>query len=371
VVSVLVMAWCVLDFSNHKAIEDLFSIGDVRMLDWQLSQEPSQIVAPFKRFVYPLTLAFLQFSFMGMLFLCMYFVVTQKRPADLRGLDVMSDKRWPAFVVSHVFSTFWLQSLMMPSQALSLGLFAATRAFEIPVAATMRPAVLGHHFGKKTLQASAFAFAASCLLYFAYAELAGCLCILSGQGVALTGLAFWIVYAMILSMPAVNAICQEGIMVEPGMHPLLVLALQNVFASLLFCPVLLLSHAAGWEDVFGGLQMIFSQRSVFLLVSWLCLAIALTSIVSIMLIQVVDSFWAIALRAMRVTLWGMLALVHFYFSSSTALSIADPRSSFWSFAIFCGCCLACAAIYTDRKSQDDFHVDKAGGGTFASDKATP
>merc|ERR1719428_284164 len=135
---------------------------------------------------------------------------------------------------------------------MSLGFFAATRAVEIPAAAALRPAVLGHRFGKKTLQTTVFGFVSSCLLYFSYAQLAGCVCILSGNGVALTGLAFWIVYAMILAMPAANAVCQEAIMVQHGMHPLLVMALQNIFASLLFAPVLLLSHCAGLEDVVGG-----------------------------------------------------------------------------------------------------------------------
>merc|ERR1719213_199400 len=108
---------------------------------------------------------------------------------------------------------------MMPSQVMSLGFFAATRAFEIPSVALLRPYALGQRFGKKTAQTTAFAFGASCLLYFAYAQLAGCVCILSGNGVALSGLAFWFVYVMILAMPATNAVCQEAILIQPGMPP--------------------------------------------------------------------------------------------------------------------------------------------------------
>jgi hypothetical protein len=252
---------------------------------------------------------------------------------------------------------------MMPSQVMSLGFFASTRAFEIPAAALIRPYALGQRFGKKTAQTTAFAFGASCLLYFSYAQLAGCVCILSGNGVALTGLAFWVVYALILAMPAANAVCQESIMLEPGMHPLLLLALQNIFASLLFTPILMVAHVVGWEDIGGAFQIILSHQEVFMLVMWLCAQIALTSIICIMLIQVVDSFWAIALRPIRVLFWGMTALANFYMSSGVALSIACPRSSFWSFVILCGTGLAAAAIYTDQKAQDDM------ASTNASDKA--
>jgi hypothetical protein len=327
-------------------------MGDIHMFDISRSHDLAPVVTPFKTFAYPLTLAFLQFVFMGMVFLSMYFAVTQTRPSDLRGLVVSSDRRWPALVISHIFSTFWLQSLILPSQAMSLGFFASTRAFEIPAAALLRPPVLGQRFGKKTMQTTAFAFGASCLMYFSYARLAGCLCILSGNGVVLTGLAFWIVYALILAMPAANAVYQEAIMLHPGMHPLLILALQNIFASLLFGPVLLLSHFAGWEDIGGAFQMILSNQGIFMIVMWLCAALAVTSVVNIMLIYIVDSFWAIALRPIRVVFWGMITLINFYMASDVALSIESPRSSFWCLMILCGCGLAAAAIYTDRKEED-------------------
>lgn len=352
VIGALAASWCVLDYWNRRVTDDLFNIGDIRMLDMSRTHELVQVVAPFNKFSYPLTLAFLQFVFMGLLFLCMYFATTQQRPSDLRGLSLTSDRRWPTLVVSHVFSTFWLQALMMPSQVMSLGFFAATRAIEIPAAAFLRMPVLGYRFGKKTAQTTALAFGASCLVYFSYAQLAGCMCILSGNGVALTGAAFWIVYALILAMPAANAVCQEAILFDPGMHPLLILALQNIFASLLFGPLLLIAHIAGWEDIGAAFQIILSYQEVFMLVLWLCAQIALMSVVSIMLIQVVDSFWAVALRPIRVVFWGITMLASFYMHSSLALSIASPHASFWSFVIFGGCGLAGAAIYTDRKEED-------------------
>merc|ERR1740121_1785952 len=89
-----------------------------------------------------------------------------------------------------------------------------------------------------------------------------------------------------------------------------------------------------------------------MIVMWLCAALAVTSVVNIMLIYVVDSFWAIALRPIRVVFWGMITLINFYMASDVALSIESPRSSFWCLMILCGCGLASAAIYTDRKEED-------------------
>jgi len=362
VMTVLAVCWCILDFWNHKVSNDLFNIGGVRMVD--STQSPSKVVAPFKGFSYPLTLAFLQFVFMGILFLGLWSATVQQRLADLRGLKLTSDKRWPSLVVSHVFSTFWLQALMMPTVAMSLGAFSASRAVEIPVAAALRSPALGAHLGRKTLQTTALACAAACTLYFAYAELAGCVCIMSGNGVALTGVAFWVVYGLILAMPACNAVCQEAIMLQLEIHPLLLLGLQNIFAAVLFCPVLIISHLIGWEDIGAAFQTIGAYQEVFMLVTWLCAQLALTSVVCIMLIQIADSFWAIALRSLRVMFWGLSMIMTFYMSNpSVPLSIASPRSSFWSFVICCGGCLAAAAIYTDRKAEDDIpeNPDKVAG----------
>jgi hypothetical protein len=308
---------------------------------------------------------------MGILFLCAYWGLTQERPTDLRHFNFTSDKRWPSLVVSHVFSTFWLQSLMMPSQMMSLGFFASSRAVEIPVAAGLRAPVLGQRVGKRTLQTTGMAFAAACTLYYAYAELAGCVCILSGNGVALTGAAFWVIYALILAMPAANAVCQEALLKELEMHPLLLLGMQNILAAILFTPILILANLIGWEDVGAAFQTIISSSSVFMLVTWLCAQLALTSVVCVMLILAIDSFWAIALRAVRVIFWAMSALMTFYVSEpGIALSIASPRTSFWSFVICCGAGLAAVAVYTDRKAEDEIIGDKSATGlTSVSEKA--
>merc|ERR1719262_1057400 len=152
-------------------------------------------------------------------------------------LKLRSDKRWPAMVVSHVFSTFWLQSLMMPAQMLSLSLYAASRAAEIPAAAVLRTQVIGGRDGKKRMMTIGLATGAACCMFLSYAKLAGCVCIWSGAGVALSGVAFWLISMLLLAMPAANAVCQEAIMLQPGMHPLLLLAMQNIFACVIFLPV--------------------------------------------------------------------------------------------------------------------------------------
>lgn len=218
----------------------------------------------------------------------------------------------------------------------------------------------------KTMQTTALAFIAACTLYYAYAELAGCVCILSGNGIALTGAAFWIIYALILAMPAANAVCQEGLLTaQAELHPLQLLAVQNIFAAILFTPILIFSYLLGWEDVGAAFNMILSNGSVFMLVVWLCAQLTLTSVVCIMSIMAVDSFWTIALRALRVIMWAMAALSHFYMAGpGIALSIASPSTSFWSFVICCGAGLAAAAIYTDRKADDDLSEDKNIGGNI-------
>lgn len=347
-VGMLAIGWCFLDSWNRQISADLFNIGNVRMMDLDQDGVP-EAVAPFTKFSYPLTLAFLQFVFMGIVFLVLHFTINQERPADLRNLKLSSDKRWPMLLVTHVFSTFWLQALIMPAQMLSLGLFAASRAVEIPVTAALRPHILGARSSRKYATTIGLATVAACIMFFAYAQLAGCVCIWSGNGVALSGIAFWIISLLLLAMPAANAVCQEAIMLQPGMHPLLLLALQNIFACVLFAPVLLLFHVMGWEDVSGAFAMILTYGEVFMLVLWLCAQIAVTSALCITLIHIVDSFWTIALRALRVVLWALSMLGTFYLSSpGMPVSIACPRTSLWAFVLLCGFLLGAGAAYSDR-----------------------
>jgi hypothetical protein len=353
VVFALASGWCILDYWNRQITTDLFNIGDIRMMDMDKDGVP-EVISPFTKFVYPLTLAFLQFVFMGVFFLVLHFAVNQERPQDLKNLRLTSDKRWGVMLVTHVFSIFWLQSLMMPAQVLSLGLFAASRAVEIPIAAALRWPVLGHRYGRKAPLTIGLAFVAAMIMFYAYAQVAGCLCVWSGHGVSLSGIAFWLVYLMLLAMPAANAVCQEGIMVTPGMHPLLLLALQNVFACFVFGPILLLAHLVGWEDVSGAFEMILTFDEVFMLVVWLCAQIAVTSVLSITLIHLVDSFWTLVLRCLRVAFAAISLLLYFYMSGpGLPVSIACPRSSLWAFVLVCGGMLMAASAISDRVARPE------------------
>lgn len=359
VVGLLATCWCVLDYWNREISHDLFGIGNVRTLDVDNDGVP-EVVAPFGYFSYPLTLAFLQFFFMGVFFMTLYVSLTQERPQDLRMQKLSSDKRWSGLVVTHVFSTFWLQSLMMPTAMLSISLYAASRAIEIPVAAAIRMQVLGPRLGRKSASTIGLAFAAACVMFFSYAKMADCVCIWSGSGVALTGLAFWIISLLLLAMPAANAVCQEAIMLEPGMHPLLLLALQNIFAALVFSPILLVCHLAGWEDVIGAFAMILSYTEVFMMVLWLCAQVAATSLLCITLIVIVDSFWMIALRALRVLFWAICIVATFYVSGpGVPVSIACPLTSFWSFVLMFGVLLGMASTIYDRAIVPEESADKS------------
>merc|ERR1719262_1537088 len=90
-------------------------------------------------FTYPLTLAFFQFAFMGVIFLAIWCVLARYHTADVTGVwQNLFTPQWTGLVATHIFSTFWLQSLMMPAQMLAPVTFAATRALQVPAAAGLR-----------------------------------------------------------------------------------------------------------------------------------------------------------------------------------------------------------------------------------------
>merc|ERR1719271_398199 len=101
---------------------------------------------------------------------------------------------------------------MMPTHMFSLSLFAATRAVEIPVAAAVRSKVFGSESGGPSLRTTMLMFAAAWLLFFSYTQIAECLCVWSGFGVALSGAALYIVYAFLLTLQR----CAAGIRGSPA-----------------------------------------------------------------------------------------------------------------------------------------------------------
>mmetsp|Transcript_4178 Transcript_4178/g.7583 ORF Transcript_4178/g.7583 Transcript_4178/m.7583 type:complete len:403 (+) Transcript_4178:98-1306(+) len=357
----LVMAWCVADLGQRALSSDLFNMAMMK---------PTPKGPDFHAFAYPLTLAMVEFAFTGLLFALIYAVIVQDRlgTGQTSAMTIHPDGRWATLVASHVCGTFWLQSLMMPAQVMSLGLFAVSRATDIPMTTILRSKVVGLPLGKRQLQTTLLTSAAACTLFYSYAQLSGCVCIWSGNGVALTGLAFWIVYFLILALPAVNAVCQEAILVQREAHPVMILAFQNLCACLLFLPVVVIAQIVGWEDVGEGLSMIFAQKQILMIVIWLCVAMAATQAVSILLISMTNSFWAVALRTLRVVMWGAQMLMLYSLGSPLPLSIACPHSSLWALILTCGTFLAIAAIYTDRQSHAEDSMPDA---SKASSLAVP
>merc|ERR1719379_631003 len=101
---------------------------------------------------------------MGILFLVLWYIAV---PEAFKSPNKMkySSTHWSALVLSHVFSTFWLQSLMMPKQMMSLGVFAASRALEVPAAAFMRWTAFGAPYGGHSPSTSILMFIGASLLY--------------------------------------------------------------------------------------------------------------------------------------------------------------------------------------------------------------
>jgi len=345
-VVILTLAWCLLDLWNHEVSGNV--VGIVQFMILKVEKATGDLKADVQKFEFPLFLAFSQFLFMGLFFLCVWRVTTSDVSSDLAKVQPTSFK-WGGMVTTHVFSTFFLQSLMMPRQMMSLGVFAASRAIEVPTAAFLRSKVLGAPYGGHSLTASMMMFAAVSIIYYSYTQIEECLCIWSGYGVSLAGPPLFVIYALLLTAPAANAVCQEAVLLNHETHPLLVLALQNMAATALFLPVLLLAHATGWENFLDALRMTFETREIYMLTLWLCVQMTATAAVWIGLIYTVDSFWAVGLRSMRVVFWWLKELFFFYILSDSLLSMARPHASLWSFVMLCGIGLVASSMAIDQR----------------------
>lgn len=368
VLAVLAVLWCVVDQWNRSVSDTLFGLHNVRLasVDNEMAKHGLTVFhtsKPFPSFTGQLFLAFVQFAFMGLVFLALFWVIFRDESFSWKGAmcNITSDRRWPILIVTHIFSIFWLQALMMPARAISLGLFAASRALEIPITALLRAPLVGVQLGRNTAKTACMGCGAAVVLYCAYTQVAGCLCVWSGHGVTLVGAAFWLVYILLLLLPATNTVLQEGVLQWPGMHPVLMLSLMNLFACVLFVPVLLIAHMVGWEDVSGAIAMTFRFREISMLVLWLSLQMAVISLITVGVILMTDSFWAVALRALRVVYWWVQQFWWVYAGATVAgqnvsVSVTSPHASKWAFAMLCGCALAATAMYTDRKSEDNLAV---------------
>lgn len=169
------------------------------------------------------------------------------------------------------------------------------------------------------------------------------MCIWEGHGIFLSGIALYVIYFLLLAMPAINTVGQETIMTVWNMNPFLMLALQNAFSCLVFFPVLLL------EDVTHAFRMIYHYEEVSLLVLWLCIQGFAFALVTVLLIRCLDSFWAVSLRSMRVVYWWGWQLLIFYIGSNSLLSVQHPKISGWSFGMMSGLALLAYAMYSDTR----------------------
>merc|ERR1719389_740526 len=93
-------------------------------------------------------------------------------------------------------------------------------------------------------------------------------------------------------------------------------------------------------------------------VLWLCVQSTVLSATTVGMICMVDSFWTVAARSLRVVFWWGRQLLVFYMTSSTFLSIARPHASLWSFVMMGGILLGLAAVVTDQREVLDAPEDK-------------
>jgi hypothetical protein len=182
---VLIIAWCILDSWNHDMNAELAA---------SLSSPTMEPLVG-----YALTLAFLLFAFAAVVFLNLFLVSSllagedvMETLAEVKG--TMSDSRWPTLITTHFLSSILLQSLMMPRQMMSLGIFAATRAVEAPTAAAVRSKVFDIRFGGHSPRTIVLMFASTVMLVL---WLCIQMTVLSGVNVGLiyTTDSFWAVAA--------------------------------------------------------------------------------------------------------------------------------------------------------------------------------
>lgn len=355
VISLLVAAWCILDTWNSQVSDALTSIGIVKNVAPSIDSDGQDqyMVQDIIPFSFPLTLAMIQFGFMGFVFIVLWLVLSKDVPQDYKRFGAsFYHLQWPLLIVTHIFSNFWLQALMIPNQTMSLGVFALTRAAEIPIVFMLRWYAFGSDVDARRLFRYALLFCAAWLLCYSYTQLAGCMSMWSGHGVMLSGLLFFIIYGLVRIIPAANVVCQEVVMVQLDINPLLMLAVMNLLSFGIFIPILLFSEMAGLEDPHQAVVIMMESAQVDALTLWLCVQHATLSAVTVALILTVNSFWTVAMRCMRVVYWWCHQTFMFCFFGSGLLSVEAPRASLWSFIMMCACGLAMATWALDPPSDD-------------------
>jgi len=349
-------AWCIVDSWNHDVIDELFGLADVQ--NQQINEITGEITGDVTYpFNFPLTLAFFQFAFMSIVFLGFWYLLSRHPAADFAAVkENIFSAHWGGLIITHVFSTFWLQSLMMPTAMMTPMVFAASRSLEVPLVAVIRSKVIPSgsfgRFGGHPLGTTALMFGAGMLLVFSQTRIAECFCMWSGHGVELAGIALFVIYGMLLILPAANAVFMESVMVEHDTNPLLMLAVVNFMACVFFSPFLIFAHCSGLENVVNAITLTSGSQQMYMLVVWLSTQMFLLSVVTFSLINMLDSFWAVSLRSFKVVTWWLTKCARIFFFTNTVLSVDKPDVSFWGFIMLFGVCLMVAAAAIDANAKD-------------------
>merc|ERR1719174_3546606 len=97
------------------------------------------------------------------------------------------------------------------------------------------------------------------------------------------------------------------------------------------------------------------SRQLYMLVLWLGVQMVLFSAVTLALIAVMDSFWAVALTmSFKAVFWWCGMLMHMYMSCPlTNVSIQHPNASYWGFVMLLGCALVGAAAVIDSTTPKE------------------
>lgn len=358
----LVVTWCALEELNHDTSMELSVVSEVK--GESIDPATGKIIASKEQHNFPLTLAFFQFACMAVAFSAVWLLSCRGKANDQMMSDVAQLREnifsisWAGLVATHVFSTFWLQALIMPSQLMSPLVFASSRVVEVPAAAVLRSKVIGAPYGGHSPLITGLMTGAGMLLIYSQMQLAECFCIWSGNGVELTGVALVLIYLLVLILPAANAVCMEFVMVKRETNPFLMLATINILACVCFTPILTFAHISGWENVVTAVTWIASSPQLYMLVCWLCVQMIVFSAVNCAMISIFDSFWAVALHSFKAVYWWLERLVKVYLFSEVVLSIEKPNASFWGFIMLCGMILVGVASVIDAGMTIDLGMDK-------------
>merc|ERR1719198_2743988 len=98
-----------------------------------------------------------------------------------------------------------------------------------------------------------------------------------------------------------------------------------------------------------------ANRQLYMLVLWLGVQMVLFSAVTLALVTMMDSFWAVALTmSFKAVFWWCSSFMHMYLSCPlTNVSIQHPHASLWGFIMLLGCVLVGFAAKIDASTPKE------------------